>query len=340
LLDELHGSKRLTKLDCRSGYHQIRITPGDEKKTAFKTHHGLYEFLVMPFGLTNAPATFQAAMNFVFAPLMRKGVLVFMDDILIYTPSIDSHAALLQQVFQILQDHQFFLKLSKCEFAKSELEYLGHTISSQGVSTEQSKVQVVSEWPVPQSVKDLRGFLGLTGYYRRFIQHYAMISRPLTSLLKKGVQFQWTPGTQEAFTLLKTSLINAPVLAVPNFQLPFVIETDACDFGIGAVLMQQGHPISYLSKPLSGKNQALLTYEKECMAILLAVEKWRPYLIAQEFIIRTDHKSLLYLTEHKATTKLQQKAVLKLMDLKFQIQYKRVLPMLLQMLCLGILITY
>ena len=113
-----------------------------------------------------------------------------------------------------------------------------------GVSTEQSKVQAVSEWPVPQSVKDLRGFLGLTGYYRRFIQHYAMISRPLTSLLKKGVQFQWTPVTQEAFTLLKTSLINAPVLAVPNFQLPFVIETDACDFGIGAVLMQQGHPIS------------------------------------------------------------------------------------------------
>ena len=150
-----------------------------------------------------------------------------------------------------------------------------------------------------------------------------MISRPLTSLLKKGVQFQWTPVTQEAFTLLKTSLINAPVLAVPNFQLPFVIETDACDFGIGAVLMQQGHPISYLSKPLSGKNQALSTYEKECMAILLAVEKWRPYLIAQEFIIRTDHKSLLYLTEHKATTKLQQKAVLKLMDLKFQIQYNK-----------------
>jgi len=303
LLDELHGSQWFTKLDCRSGYHKIRLTSGDEKKTAFKTHHGLYEFLVMPFGLTNAPATFQAAMNSIFSPLMRKGVLVFMDDILVYTPSLDSHCVLLQQVFEILQEHQFFLKLSKCEFAKQELEYLGHTISPAGVATEPSKVKAVSDWPIPQNVRDLRGFLGLTGYYRRFIQHYAMISRPLTNLLKKGVQFQWTPA-HEAFSLLKAALIQAPVLAVPDFQKPFVVETDACDLGIGAVLMQEGHPISYLSKPLSARNQALSTYEKECMAILLAIEKWRPYLLAQEFLIRTDHKSLLYLTEQKATTKL------------------------------------
>jgi len=148
LLDELHGSKWFTKLNCRSGYHQIRITFGDEKKTTFKTHHSLYEFLVMSFGLTNAPATFQAAMNSIFAPLMRNGVLVFMDDILIYSPSLDSHATLLQQVFQILQDYHFFLKMSKCEFAKNELEYLGHTISSAGVATEHSKVQAVSDWPI------------------------------------------------------------------------------------------------------------------------------------------------------------------------------------------------
>ena len=158
---------------------------------------------------------------------------------------------------------------------------MGHTISPAGVATENSKVKAVSEWPVPQNVKDLRGFLGLTGYYRRFIQHYAMISRPLTNLLKKGVHFQWTQAAQDAFNLLKTTLIQAPVLAVPNFQKSFVVETDACDMGIGAVLMQDGHPISYLSKPLSVRNQALSTYEKECMAILLAIEKWRPYLLAQ-----------------------------------------------------------
>ena len=144
-----------------------------------------------------------------------------------------------------------------------------------------------------------------------------MLSKPLTNLLKKGIPFQCPVQTQDAFELLKFALVNAPVLAVPDYSKQFVIETDASDAGFGAVLMQEGHPISYLSKPLSVENQALSTYEKECMAILLAVEKWRPYLLAQEFIIRTDYKSLLYLTENKATTKLQQKAALKLMDLKF-----------------------
>jgi hypothetical protein len=195
LLDELNGAKWFTKLDCRSGYHQIRVALGDEAKTAFKTHSGLYEFKVMPFGLTNAPATFQGAMNSLFARLLRRGVLVFMDDILVYSSSLQEHVQLLQQVMQILQDNHFLLKMSKCEFAKRELEYLGHTISAKGIHTEPSKVQAVLDWPVPQSLKALRGFLGLTGYYRRFIKHYGLISKPLTQLLKKGVQFQWTSIT-------------------------------------------------------------------------------------------------------------------------------------------------
>lgn len=142
-------------------------------------------------------------------------------------------------------------------------------------------------------------------------------------MLKKGIPFQWTPSVQEAFDLLKTALIQAPVLAIPDFSKPFVVETDASDYGIGAVLMQEGHPISYLSQPLSARNTALSTYEKECMAVLLAIEKWRSYLLGQEFVIRTDHRSLQFLTEQKATTKLQQKALLKLMDLNFRIQYKK-----------------
>jgi hypothetical protein len=322
LLDELCGAQWFSKLDCRSGYHQIRVALGDEAKTAFKTHHGLYN-KVIPFGLTNAPATFQSAMNNIFAPLLRKGVLVLMDDILVYSNSLEVHAQLLSQVFQLLQDNQFFLKLSKCEFAKQQLEYLGHTISGAGVSTAPSKVQAVLDWPVPQNVKELRGFLGLTGYYRRFIKHYGIIAKPLTQVLKKEISFQWTPLTQEAFDTLKQALANAPVLAVPDFQQPFVLETDASDLGVGALLMQKGHPISYLSRALSAKNRALSTYEKECMAILLAVEKWRPYLIGQEFVIKTDHRSLLHLTEQKITSKLQQKALLKLMDLNFTIQYKK-----------------
>jgi hypothetical protein len=181
----------------------------------------------------------------------------------------------------------------------------------------------VIDWPVPQNVKELRGFLGLTGYYRRFIKHYGIIAKPWTQVLKRGISFQWTPITQEAFDTLKQALAHAPVLAVPDFQQPFVLETDASDLGIGAVLMQKGHPISYLSQAFSAKNRALSTYEKECMAILLAVEKWRPYLLGQEFVIKTDHKSLLHLTEQKVTSKLQQKALLKLMDLNFKIQYKK-----------------
>lgn len=316
LIDELAGAKWFSKLDFRAGYHQICIDPADTHKTAFKTHHGLYEFLVMAFGLTNAPATFQSVMNLIFAALLRKGVIVFMDDILIYSATLDQHVSLLQQVFEILRKHKFFIKLSKCSFAQKEIEYLGHTISNLGVATDKSKIAAVQQWPIPKNVKELRGFLGLTGYYRRFIRNYGLISKQLTELLKKGVPFIWTDQTQAAFHQLKQALIHAPVLAIPNFSKPFVLETDASEVGFGAVLLQDSHPIAYLSKAVCAKNQALSTYEKECMAIILAVEKWRPYLQHAEFLIRTDHKSLLHLTEQRVSSRIQQKALLKLMDLQ------------------------
>lgn len=278
LIDELHGAQWISKLDLHLGYHQICIAEADTHKTAFKTHHGLFELLVIPFGLTNAPATFQSIMNTVFAPLLRKGVLVFMDDILIYAPSMEEHLRLLQQVFAILRDNQLFMKLSKCAFAQTEIEYLGHCISTKGVATEPSKIQAVKQWPVPKNIKELRGFLGLSGYYRKFIRHYGMPSKPLIELLKKGTSFAWTPSTQEAFDLLKLALVQAPVLAIPNFEKQFVLETDSSDVGFGVVLMQEGHPIAYLSKTVCLKNQGLSTYEKECMAIIMAVDKWRPYL--------------------------------------------------------------
>jgi len=203
------------------------------------------------------------------------------------------------------------------------LEYLGHIISNQGVATDPAKVIVVQKWPVPTNLKELRGFLGLAGYYRRFIKHYSLLSRPLTELLKKNVPFVWTPVTQQAFETLKLSLTSAPVLALPDFQHAFVLETDASDFGIGAVLMQNNHPIAFLSQALSTRNAALSTYEKECLAIILAVEKWRSYLQARPFTIKTDHKSLLHLSDQKIHTKIQQKALLKLMDLDFTIVYKQ-----------------
>jgi hypothetical protein len=275
LLDELAGARFFTKLDLRSGYHQICLAEGEQYKTTFHTHQGLYEFMVMPFGLTNAPATFQSIMNQVFAPLLRKTVLVFMDDILIYSPTLEQHIAHLREVFQLLDKNQLLIKKSKCSFAAQELEYLGHIIGQRGVSTDQSKVAAVLDWPAPTTLKSLRGFLGLTGYYRKFIRNYWIIALPLTQLLKKGVLFTWGPAQHTAFATLKTAMSSAPVLALPDFNLQFVLETDASHNGVGAVLMQQDHPVAFLSRALGPRNQALSVYEKECLAILLAIEKRR-----------------------------------------------------------------
>ena len=220
LIDELFGAQYFSKLDLRSGYHQILVKPEDRYKTAFRTHQGHYEWLVMPFGLTNAPATFQNLMNETFQGLLRKFVLVFFDDILIYSSSWKEHLQHVEIVLKLLQQEKLYAKLSKCSFGATEVDYLGHTITGAGVAMENSKIEAVKKWPTPTNLKQVRGFLGLTGYYRRFIKNYASIAAPLTDLLKKDA-FNWNVKAAEAFENLQFAMTTAPVLALPNFKQPF-----------------------------------------------------------------------------------------------------------------------
>jgi hypothetical protein len=278
LLDELHGASVFSKLDLRSGYHQTRMHEPDVHKTAFRTTYGHYEFVVMPFGLTNAPATFQSLMNKLFAPYLRHYVLVFFDDIHIYISSLSDHLSHLTQVLNILRVNSLTAKKSKCIFAASQVEYLGHIISVHRVAIDPTKIFAIKSWGTPKSVTQLMSFLGLTGYYRRFIKDYGLIYRPLHDLLKKD-SFCWTHDHTAAITTLKNRMTFAPVLALPNFSLPFTLETDASGYGIGAVPMQHGRPIAFFSQALGPKASEQSTYHKEAMAILQALKKWRNYIL-------------------------------------------------------------
>lgn len=221
-MDELHGEMVFSKLDLRAGYYQIRIAADDVKKTAFRTHQGHYEFTVMQFGLSNAPSTFQATMNQLLQPLLRKSVIVFFDDILVYSGSWNLHIEHFGAVFKLLRQHCFYVRESKCAFELEELTYLGHIISPQGIKPDPEKIEAVIGWPRLKNVKQTRAFLGLIGYYRKFVARYAQIAAPLTNLLRKD-GFQWSSEATEAFERLKTVLTTAPVLMFPNFNLPSVV---------------------------------------------------------------------------------------------------------------------
>lgn len=295
LFDQLRGACVFSKIDLRSGYHQLKIRASDIPKTAFVSRYGLYEYTVMSFGLTNAPAYFMYLMNKVFMDYLDKFVVVFIDDILIFSKTEEEHEEHLRLVLQKLRENQLYAKLSKCEFWLKEVSFLGHVISQGGVSVDPGKVKDVLTWETPQCVGDIRSFLGLAGYYRRFIQGFSKISRPLTKLLEKGTAFRWSPECEASFEELKKKLTTAPVLIMPDVQKEFAVYCDASGQGLGCVLMQEGHVVAYASRQLRKHERNYPTHDLELAAVVHALKIWRHYLMGKRTEIYTDHKSLKYI---------------------------------------------
>uniref|UniRef100_A0A2N9IHB8 Reverse transcriptase domain-containing protein n=1 Tax=Fagus sylvatica TaxID=28930 RepID=A0A2N9IHB8_FAGSY len=289
MLDNLAGSKIFSKVDLRSGYHQIRMRPGDEWKTAFKTHNGLFEWLVMPFGLTNAPSTFMRVMNQFLQPLIGVCVVVYFDDILIYSKTLEDHVM-----------------------------HLRRGISMDDI---QEKIRAIMEWPIPKTVGEVRSFHGLATFYRRFVKGFSAIAAPLTDCLKKD-NFEWGESTELAFNTLKTALTTAPILSLPDFEKLFEIDCDASGVGIGGVLSQEGKPIAYFSEKLNGPKLNYSTYDLEFYAIVQTIKHWAYYLAYREFLLNTDHEALKHLNSQQTLNKRHGKWVSYLQQFNFSIRHK------------------
>ena len=242
--DKLAKAQVFSKLDLRQGYYQVRIAEGDERKTAIVTRYGSFEFLVMPFGLCNAPATFCTLMNDVLRQYLDTFVVVYLDDIVIFSDNMEDHKKHLALVFEALKKHQLYLKKSKCMFAQTEIPFLGHIVGPGYIRMEPSRIKAIEDWAEPKNVHDMRVFLGMTNYQRKFVEGYSKITAPLTDLLKKGKRWSWTEKCREAFEELKRRMVTAPILRLPDFERPFEVHTDASDFAIGGVLLQDGHPVA------------------------------------------------------------------------------------------------
>ncbi|XP_070668685.1 uncharacterized protein [Malus domestica] len=299
LFDQLKGACVFSKIDLRSGYYQLKIKDEDVPKTAFRTRYGHYEFLVMPFGLTNAPAAFMRLMNEVFQQYLDKFVIVFIDDILVYSKSKADHIRHLNLVLKKLREHQLYAKFSKCQFWLTEVAFLGHVVSTQGIQVDPQKIAAVENWEQPRTVTEVRSFLGLAGYYRRFVQDFSMIALPLTKLTRKDVKFEWDENCERSFQQLKYCLTHAPVLVLPDDSGNFEIYSDASLNGLGCVLMQHNRVIAYASRQLKNHERNYPTHDFELAAIVFALKIWRHYLYGEKCKIFTDHKSLQYLfTQH------------------------------------------
>jgi hypothetical protein len=298
IVNRLTGAQHFTKFDVQWGYHNIRIKSGDEWKAAIITNRMEVEPTVMGFGMTNSPATFQSLMNSVFADLIATGVVaVYMDDILIYTPTLVEHRKIVREVLQRLQDHDLYLKPEKCEFEKQEIEYLGMIIRPGEVCMDPGKVSAVRDWPMPTTLRDVRAFIGFSNFYRRFIKDFSSIARPLHDLTKKDVPWQWHAEQQHVFDTLKEKFCQEPILKVYDPNLETRVEVDASGYATGGILSQKypdglWHPIAYRSSSMSKEERNYEIYDREMLGCICALEDWRHYLEGISFEIITDHKNI------------------------------------------------
>ena len=328
VLEEVGPAEFITTLDLAQGYWQVPMAAESQEITAFTTPYGLYEFTVMPFGLHNAPATFQRMMNEVLRDC-RGFSRAYIDDIAVYSQTWQEHLSHLRSVLTCLQLAGLTLKLPKCQFALKKVHYLGYLIGGGCIEPDPGKIEAVSNFKQPATKSEVRAFHGLASYYRKFVPNFAIIAAPLTDLLKKGQpeKIEWSVECEQAFKKLKYILTTEPVLKAPDYSVPFVVQTDASDCGIGAVLSQTGedgkeHPIAYASRKLQSREKHYATIEKECLAIVWALKYFYRYLYGQKFTIETDHQPLKWLQQMKSSNQRLTRWALILQQHKYEITHR------------------
>lgn len=326
----LQGATVFTKLDLRNAYHLVRIREGDEWKTAFNTPTGHYEYLVMPFGLTNAPAVFQALVNDVLRDMLNIFVFVYLDDILIFSRDLSDHTRHVQQVLRRLLENSLYVKAEKCEFHVKTVAFLGYIVSEGSIQMDPAKVSAVSSWPVPENRKKLQQFLGFANFYRRFVRNYSTVAAPLTALTSTKQPFTWTPAAEKAFCTLKSRFTSAPILQMPDVDRQFIVEVDASDVGVGAVISQWAaedkklHPCAFFSRRLSPSECNYDIGNRELLAVKLALEEWRHWLEGSTipFLVWTDHKNLEYIRTAKRLNPRQSRWALFFTRFNFTLSYR------------------
>ncbi|GKC42811.1 putative reverse transcriptase domain-containing protein [Tanacetum coccineum] len=307
LFDQLQGSSVYSKIDLWSGYHQLRVREEGISKTAFRTRYGHYEFQVLPFGLTNAPTVFMDLVNRVCKPYMDKFVIVFIDDILIYSKSNQEHEENLKLILELLKREELYAKFSKCEFWIPKLQFFGHVIDSQGIHVDHAKIESIKDWASPKTPTEIREFLGLAGYYRRFIEGFLKIAKSMTKLTQKKVKFDWGDKEEAAFQLLKQKLCSAPILSLPEGVENFIVYCDASHKGLGVVLMQNEKVIAYASQQLKIHEKNYTTHDLELGAVVFTLKIWRHYLYGTKCTVLTNHKSLQHILDQKALNMRQRR---------------------------------